>query len=70
MKNINIFQTPWKTRVRSWLGGGATGAIAPRLPLEGGPRDNLFFQIKYSFEKSVIQKRYKDTTLYYIAMLR
>jgi len=32
--------------------GGATGAIAPGPPLQGGPRDDIYlFSIKYSFEK-------------------
>ena len=31
---------------------GATGAVAPGPPLEGGPRDKIYlFQIKYSIEK-------------------
>jgi len=31
---------------------GATGAIAPGPPLQGGPRDEIYlFQIKHSFEK-------------------
>jgi len=31
---------------------GATGAIVPPPPLQGGPRDEIYlFQIKYSFEK-------------------
>ena len=37
---------------RAGLRGGATGAIAPGPPLQGGPRDEMYlFQIKYSFVK-------------------
>jgi len=34
------------------INGGATGAIAPGPPQQGGPRDEIYlFQTKYSFEK-------------------
>ena len=38
-------------------------------PRKGPPRDEIyFFQIKYPFKNIVIQKRYKNTTLYYIPL--
>ena len=36
---------------RAGLRGGATGAIAPGSPMQGGPRDGIYlFQIKLSLE--------------------
>ena len=52
--------------------GGAMGVIAPGPPLQGAPPWwNLFVSNKLLVWKIfVIQKRYKNTTLYYIPMLR
>jgi len=53
---IMFIAVPWM-EVKSRCGqgrmkGGATGAIAPGPPLQGGPRDEVYlFQIKYFFEK-------------------
>ena len=51
--------------------GGERGKLlwAPRC--KGAPHDEIYlFPIQYSFENFVIQKRYKNTTLHYIPMLR
>ena len=58
--------------IRAGLRGGGKWGQLPREPRwKGAPGDEIYlFQIKYSFENYVIQKRYKNTTLYYIPMLR
>ena len=52
--------------------GGATGAIAPGPPLQGAPRDEIyFFQIKYSFEKfsdSEAIQEYNSILYSYVAL--
>jgi len=51
---------------------GATGAIAPGPPLQGGPRDEIYlFQIKYSFEKfrdSEAIQEYNSILYSYVAL--
>ena len=57
------------TKRRAGLRGGATGAIAPGPPLQGGPRDEIYlFQIKYSFEKFSWFRSDTRIQLYYIPM--
>jgi len=47
------------------------GAIAPGPPPQGGPRDEIYlFQTNTRLNNFIIQKRYKNTTLCYIPMLR
>jgi len=50
----------------------ATGAIAPGLPLQGPPRDDIYlFQIKYSFEKfrnSEAMQEYNSILYSYVAL--
>ena len=50
--------------------GGATGAIAPGPPLQGGPRDEVYlFQIKYSYEKLWLALQEYNSLLYsYVAL--
>ena len=52
--------------------GGATGAIAPSPPLQGGPHDKIYlFQIKYSFEKFSwfwSDKEYNSILYAYVAL--
>jgi len=47
------------------------GGQLPRAPrLKGAPRDEIYlFQTNTRLKNFVIQKRYKNTTLYYIPML-
>ena len=56
---------------RAGLRGGATGAIAPGPPLQGGPPWwNLFVSNEIlGWKIFVIQKRYKNTTLLYSYVL-
>ena len=57
--------------VQGRIKGGQRGQL-PRAPRwKGAPRDEIYlFQKNTRLKNSVIQKRYKNTTLYYIPMLR
>jgi len=60
---------PGEYWVQGRIKGGATGAISPGPPLQGGPRDEIYLlQINYPFEKFLWFR--SDTTIQLYIILR